>query len=56
MRSNQLSYPAIIAVKRVQRYNKVFNYQNFFPKNALFSIFFCTFAVSNDYIDHLKRT
>ena len=48
MRSNQLSYPAIIAVKRLQRYNKVFNYQNFFEKNPLFSDFFCTFALSND--------
>jgi hypothetical protein len=32
MRSNQLSYPAIIAVKRVQRYYFFWNHQNFYGK------------------------
>ena len=36
MRSNQLSYPAIIFVKRVQRYYFFGNYQNFSEKYFVF--------------------
>ena len=45
MRSNQLSYPAIVSWLRVQRYDFYLNLQNI----SLFFLLFLCFVVQNDW-------